>query len=159
MVQPKRWDTHVPDDDDRAMSDEQILDLLVDLRPSWHARAACRGETNVMFNDPVRAAAFCRRCVVLEQCRAQAMRTEERFGTWGGVSLGGDRMSDNVRASVAVQVAVDVAQRVGWFTAGMVARDNDLHRATVHRALIALWGSGELERRTTGRGSHFRRST
>ena len=74
---------------DRPTSAEDILDLLDALRPAWHADAACRGQTRVMFPvaehghrlDTTAARALCDRCPRPTPCAEQG-RTE-RYGVWG----------------------------------------------------------------------------
>jgi hypothetical protein len=87
---------------DRPTSAEDILDLLDALRPAWHAQAACRGQTDVMFpvSEPGRRAdtsaaqALCERCPVQAEC-ADAGRTE-RYGVWGAGGSGSGRMRQRV---------------------------------------------------------------
>ena len=76
---------------DRPTSAEDILDLLDALRPAWHADAACRGQTAVMFPvaehghrlDTTAARALCDRCPVRNPC-AEAGRSERVWdGVWG----------------------------------------------------------------------------
>ena len=56
---------------------------------AWRSAAACADLGPTLFYDPtpssVRAAkAVCRRCLVTDECRHQAMATGEGFGIWGG---------------------------------------------------------------------------
>ena len=70
------------------------LTLLVD---DWRHRAACRGEDPELFfpsgtSGPAlaqveQAKAVCQRCLVAEQCLAEALRRQE-YGIWGGTTEG-----------------------------------------------------------------------
>ncbi|QBI18219.1 WhiB family transcriptional regulator [Egibacter rhizosphaerae] len=56
---------------------------------TWVAQAACRDASpDLFFSDraeDIRAAVrICRRCPVVEPCRAVALASGERFGVWGG---------------------------------------------------------------------------
>jgi hypothetical protein len=59
-------------------------------RPAWMANAACRGERLAMFagtaNGIAAALALCERCEVRDACLAHALATDERYGTWGGLT-------------------------------------------------------------------------
>lgn len=54
-------------------------------RPSWYDQAACKGNTEIMFDtyDHERGLAICATCEVREPCRAQG-RADREQGTWGG---------------------------------------------------------------------------
>jgi WhiB family redox-sensing transcriptional regulator len=75
----------------------------MNLRPlvddwAWQANAACRGMDPDLFFHPdnergnarrrrVRAAKrICDACVVIDACRAFAVRTRQPFGVWAGIS-------------------------------------------------------------------------
>lgn len=60
-------------------------------RPTWHARAACRGVgTDIFF--PTRDApsqawrAYCARCPVADQCLEQALDDPHTAGNWAGTT-------------------------------------------------------------------------
>lgn len=79
------WDDEVGDVAD-------LLDLL-DHRPDWHRRAACRGGVGGVdfFAGGAaaveRARAVCTGCVVVEECGAWALEQgPELHGTWGGMT-------------------------------------------------------------------------
>ena len=66
---------------------------MIDLRASWETRAACatpQVDPNWFFPDKGgssrRAKAVCSSCSVAVQCLNAALRREERFGVWGGLS-------------------------------------------------------------------------
>lgn len=65
----------------------------------WHARAACRGSRASLFFAPTsserrdqrrqrerKAKALCAECPVREACLSYALRIEEAYGIWGGLS-------------------------------------------------------------------------
>ena len=67
------------------MSTTELSRLLA--RPEWHARAECRGLTQLMFptmpgGQSDQALAVCARCPVRAQCEAAGL--DERYGVWGG---------------------------------------------------------------------------
>jgi len=92
----------------RPTSVDEMLDLI-DMRPSWHERAACadeRAETLAMTlgylnandlmvplgqkgrpkgTDVIAAKTICRRCDVRETCLAYALKHHES-GIWGGTT-------------------------------------------------------------------------
>lgn len=86
----------VVDVDLRALLEAKPFDELPDIRdllrpPEWHARAACRGRSDVDFFptvgqplDPARA--VCSGCPVLEECRDYSIAHDEGHGVWGGTS-------------------------------------------------------------------------
>lgn len=93
------------------LTNDQILDLF-ELRPSWHARAACHGKTDIMFptaaegNAKVTAAqiaeakAICATCPVQAECaewgpNAAITNGIDGGGVWGGM---GKRERMRVRA-------------------------------------------------------------
>lgn len=69
----------------RASMIERGLIRLAQARPDWYRHAACKGNTEIMFDvvDTDRALAICAICPVVEPCRQQARRDREQ-GTWGG---------------------------------------------------------------------------
>jgi WhiB family transcriptional regulator, redox-sensing transcriptional regulator len=65
----------------------------------WQLQAACRGEHASAFYPPLRleprrerrarehaAKAICRGCPVREACLEHALRFDERYGIWGGLT-------------------------------------------------------------------------
>ena len=60
----------------------------------WTERAACRGADPELFFPPSeghgklieQAKAFCKRCPVMDECRADALRRDEKWGIWGGTT-------------------------------------------------------------------------
>lgn len=64
----------------------------------WQLRASCRGADWRTFFSPDgergrarsarenRAKQMCRQCPVMAECRAHALRVQEPYGTWGGLS-------------------------------------------------------------------------
>lgn len=68
-----------------------LLELAV-RRPEWHHRAACHGQTGLMFPDntvdALKARAVCAACPVQTECAAAACDPNhpELHGTWGGMS-------------------------------------------------------------------------
>lgn len=68
-----------------------VTEFLEAVRPAWHARAACRGKTSVMFPQKqgkglrllwIEAVAVCASCTVIDECRA--VSHHESFGVWAG---------------------------------------------------------------------------
>jgi WhiB family redox-sensing transcriptional regulator len=65
---------------------------------SWRLQAACRDVDSAVFFSPdgergpkraareARAKAVCARCPVIYQCATHAIRYDERYGVWGGLS-------------------------------------------------------------------------
>jgi Transcription factor WhiB len=93
-----------PDRSDDRASDPYRTRLpsfaAVVARPSWHARASCRGQTAVFFpehGDATEAQAICADCPVQAPC-AQASGTED--GVWAGLSK---RQRKNLRALLRSQ--------------------------------------------------------
>lgn len=132
---------------DRPTSAEDILDLLDALRPAWHAQAACRGQTDVMFpvSEPGRRAdtsaaqALCERCPVRNPCADQG-RTE-RYGVWGGTGSGSGRMRQRERSAAIREVLADG----DWHSTGEIAAHINGHLSTVHRSLVGLVSAGVLD--------------
>lgn len=69
----------------RASLIEHGLLRIARARPDWYDHAACKGNTEIMFDvvDTDRALAICKICPVADPCRALARRDREQ-GTWGG---------------------------------------------------------------------------
>ena len=68
---------------------EELLDLFDSLRPAWHARAACRGMTDVFYADHAgesydEARLICFGCPVRAECAAAG--ADDPYGCWGGRS-------------------------------------------------------------------------
>lgn len=59
-------------------------------RGEWVMQANCRnGDPDALFVRGAaqrRAAAICRQCPVLQQCRADALDNKVEFGVWGGLT-------------------------------------------------------------------------
>lgn len=68
-------------------------------RAAWHDRAACSGESGMLFYPPSRperkparlrresrALAVCERCPVRDDCLRHAVDNNERYGIWGGLT-------------------------------------------------------------------------
>jgi len=136
---------------DRPTSAEDILDLLDALRPAWHADAACRGQTAVMFPvaehghrlDTTAARALCDRCPVRNPC-AEAGRSEKYGvwdGVWGGTGSGSRRMRQRERSAAIREVLADG----DWHSTGEIAAHINGHLSTVHRSLVGLVSAGVLD--------------
>jgi hypothetical protein len=143
---------------DRPTSAEDILDLLDALRPAWHAQAACRGQTDVMFpvSEPGRRAdtsaarALCDRCPVRNPCADQG-RTE-RYGVWGGTGSGSGRMRQRERSAAIREVLADG----DWHSTGDIAQHLKNHLSTVHRSLVGLVSAGVLEQQKRHPSTYYR---
>lgn len=80
------------------MADYSRLPGPVEDHWQWQAQGACHGLQTTMFfhpeyeRGPTRmrreqdAKAVCRRCPVIDQCRAHALKVHEPYGIWGGLS-------------------------------------------------------------------------
>jgi WhiB family redox-sensing transcriptional regulator len=59
---------------------------------TWYDDAACKGLGHLMFPDrgnaqmAYAATAICDTCPVTKQCLDSALKTDERFGVWGGLT-------------------------------------------------------------------------
>ena len=143
---------------DRPTSAEDILDLLDALRPAWHAQAACRGQTDVMFpvSEPGRRAdtsaahALCDRCPVTGEC-AEAGRSE-KYGVWGGTGSGSRRMRQRERSAAIREVLADG----DWHSTGDIAQHLKGHLSTVHRSLVGLVSAGVLEQQKRHPSTYYR---
>ena len=143
---------------DRPTSAEDILDLLDVIRPAWHAQAACRGQTDVMFPvaerghrlDTSAARALCARCPVQAPCAEQG-RTE-RYGVWGGTGSGIGRMSQRER-SAAIRDALADGE---WHSTSDIAQHLKGHLSTVHRSLVGLVSAGVLEQQKRHPSTYYR---
>ena len=131
----------------QATTAEDILELIDTLRPARHARAACRGMTDVMFPaaerghrlDTSAARALCARCPVINECAEQG-RTE-RYGVWGGTGSGSGRMRQRERSAAIQQVLADGE----WHSTSDIAQHLKGHLSTVHRSLVGLVSAGVLD--------------
>jgi WhiB family transcriptional regulator, redox-sensing transcriptional regulator len=82
---------------------EKVIPMSSPLMPteeawSWQTAARCRGEDASIFFHPDgergraakrrqdRAKAICAECSVAAECREYALRYQEPFGVWGGLS-------------------------------------------------------------------------
>ena len=116
-------------------------------RPAWHADAACRGQTAVMFPvaehghrlDTTAARALCDRCPARNPCADQG-RTE-RYGVWGGTGSGSGRMRQRERSAAIREVLADG----DWHSTGEIAAHINGHLSTVHRSLVGLVSAGVLD--------------
>ena len=143
---------------DRPTSAEDILDLLDALRPAWHADAACRGQTAVMFPvaehghqlDTTAARALCDRCPVRNPC-AEAGRSE-KYGVWGGTGSGSRRMRQRERSAAIQQILADGE----WHSTGDIAAHVNGDLSTVHRSLVGLVSAGVLDVEKRHPASYYR---
>ena len=73
------------DDADGQVPSNRLVD-----RGEWVTRAKCRdGDPDALFVRGAaqrRAAAICRRCPVVLECRADALDNKVEFGVWGGLT-------------------------------------------------------------------------
>ena len=143
---------------DRPTSAEDILDLLDALRPAWHADAACRGQTDVMFPvaehghrlDTTAARALCDRCPVRNPC-AEAGRSE-KYGVWGDTGSGSRRMRQRERSAAIQQILADGE----WHSTGDIAAHVNGDLSTVHRSLVGLVSAGVLDVEKRHPASYYR---
>ena len=143
---------------DRPTSAEDILDLLDALRPAWHADAACRGQTAVMFPvaehghrlDTTAARALCDRCPVRNPC-AEAGRSE-KYGVWGDTGSGSRRMRQRERSAAIQQILADGE----WHSTGDIAAHVNGDLSTVHRSLVGLVSAGVLDVEKRHPASYYR---
>ena len=143
---------------DRPTSAEDILDLLDRLHKPWHADAACRGQTDVMFPvaehghrlDTSAARALCARCPVQAPCAEQG-RTE-RYGVWGGAGSSSGRMRQRERSAAIREVLADG----DWHSTGDIAQHLKNHLSTVHRSLVGLVSAGVLEQQKRHPSTYYR---
>jgi WhiB family redox-sensing transcriptional regulator len=102
------------DDVERLMQQPGIVDELLDLvrwlRPSWHARAACRSASIDAFFvgkgksiEPARR--ICADCPVRLDCLQYAMEHDDVTGVWGGFSYLERRHARRNGASAAEMLA------------------------------------------------------
>ena len=93
------------------MADVRRLPVPVSEIWEWQLRAACRDLDSTLFFHPERergparakreakAKEICRSCPVLAQCRTHALRVDEPYGVWGGLSTAERRMQLGARRS------------------------------------------------------------
>ena len=67
-------------------------------RWNWQIHSACRGVDSTVFFHPdfergteratrdATAKTLCHNCPVMDQCRAHALRVQEPYGIWGGLT-------------------------------------------------------------------------
>lgn len=135
---------------DRPTSAEDILDLLDALRPAWHAQAACRGQTDVMFpvSEPGRRAdtsaaqALCERCPVRSECADYG--ANEPDGVWCGQYVG-VRASRRGPRSSATAETIDAMNDGTWWTAQQLAARLGITRESARRRLYRLSRSDVVE--------------
>jgi WhiB family redox-sensing transcriptional regulator len=75
---------------------EVQLDESILQRPTWHQQALCRrmspslffiaGRSDIARYDQEQAKAVCVECPVRSECLAFALKNEEAFGIWGGLT-------------------------------------------------------------------------
>lgn len=68
-----------------------LWELVEGLDQSWRVEAACEGADNQVFfpgkgEGGRKAKAICVKCVVRPECLEYAMKTNQPFGIWGGMS-------------------------------------------------------------------------
>jgi WhiB family transcriptional regulator, redox-sensing transcriptional regulator len=78
------------DDSETELNPLGQLRSLID-RFEWHARAACRGRSEVNFfptgSESIRVArALCSRCAVRAECLEYALTHDRTAGVWGGMT-------------------------------------------------------------------------
>ena len=95
------------------MADVRRLPVPVAETWDWQLRAACRNLDNALFFHPERergsakeereerAKKICRSCPVIVACRTHAMRVDEPYGVWGGLSTAERRALLGARRSPA----------------------------------------------------------
>ena len=128
---------------DRPTGYEELLELIDTLRPAWHARAACRGMTDVMFpvgdvgkgRDTASAMLLCARCGVRVECRAYG--ANEPDGVWGGQYVG-VRASRRGPRSSATAETIDAMNDGTWWTAQQLAARLGITRESARRRLYRL---------------------
>jgi hypothetical protein len=119
-----------------------VFAAILDMRPAWHARAACRGEHPVMFPrkgrgtknlSPYAAAlALCSNCLVRTSCAAAGK--DEHNGVWGG------QIKDK-RMERPQSVATVMRNYQPWTTQQLEAATGR-HTSEVKRQLSTLIKSG-----------------
>lgn len=128
---------------DRPTGYEDILELIDTLRPAWHARAACRGMTDVMFpvgdvgkgRDTASATPLCARCPVRSECADYG--ANEPDGVWGGQYVG-VRASRRGPRSSATAETIDAMNDGTWWTAQQLAARLGITRESARRRLYRL---------------------
>ncbi|QWF85710.1 WhiB family transcriptional regulator [Amycolatopsis sp. CA-230715] len=125
------------------------LDVTVDDDETWREDALCReADPDAFFPDRggrvVEAKRICARCDVQAQCLLDALRNDERFGVWGGLS---PRERRRIRRDVAAPPLTHVQLRrrdrddtivalaKQHFTAPAIAAKIGVSDQTVYRVL------------------------
>lgn len=109
---------------DRPLTADEVIDLMVNLRPAWHQHAACAGQLDTMFPvsevgysvDYGPAIALCHTCPVIDDCRTASIHEEN--GIWGGMvrerRLRGDPIVKLMAAHGGTWSANELADHFGW---------------------------------------------
>lgn len=134
----------------QATTAEELLELIDTLRPAWHADAACRGQTDVMFPvaerghrlDTSAARALCARCPVINECADYG--ANEPDGVWGGQYVG-VRASRRGPRTTATAETIDAMNDGTWWTAAQLAARLGISRESAHRRLSRLSRSDVVE--------------
>jgi len=135
---------------DRPTSAEDVLELIDTLRPAWHARAACRGMTEVMFHvgdvgkgrDTASAMLLCARCPVRAECADYG--ANEPDGVWGGQYVGVRASRRGPRTTTTAET-IDAMNDGTWWTAQQLAARLGITRESAHRRLSRLSRSDVVE--------------
>jgi hypothetical protein len=114
----------------------------------WRARAECAGrDTDIFYGAdgtrgrPVarsyeqRAKAICRRCPVARECLAYAIRTNEPWGIWGGLTPDERGAPDpySLRRGTALRAELDRVDTLGRSSAEVAALVGCHQRVVVRR--------------------------
>lgn len=105
-----------------------LLELLAQQRPVWHAHAACRDESPDAFfadgrhPDAARALAACARCPVRDICLASALADPSVDGIWGGTTA---RQRRRLRRSQLADTRHRTGRRVRRRSDGDRPTEND----------------------------------
>jgi len=130
----------------QATTAEELLELIDSLRPAWHARAACRGMTDVMFPvgdvghppDIAAATAVCDRCPVRRECETAGR--SETHGVWGG-----RRQRRNEWRGPIQRGVVEAMSDGQWWTAVSVGKWLSVTDVAARKALNRLRDLGVVE--------------
>lgn len=89
-----------------------------DTTKNWQQYAECLGFDPDLFypkrgEDVQDAKDVCRKCMVREECLEYALKKEERFGIWGGLSTRERRRILRIRrnAEIAAALALEASQK------------------------------------------------
>ena len=132
----------------QATTAEELLDMIETLRPAWHADAACRGQTDVMFpvaergkgRDTASAMLLCARCGVRAECADYG--ANEPDGVWGGQYVG---VRASRRGPRTTAETIDAMNDGTWWTAAQLAARLGISRESAHRRLSRLSRSDVVE--------------